>query len=208
MTLKEAVIHLAIVTAGILIALSLEGSLTWSEHRTLVRETRQRLHEELDNNQKSIRNVLKSLGPTKTRFGHALDLTSDLSASGNLKEAQTLFSQGTSNVAAGVSFAFFNTASYSTAQLTGALALMKYAEVARYADVYDLQTLYARMQDDAEKDLVAAAMFGRSVLGKPTTTEIEDIKRQLRLSLSGILIVENIATKLDELYSKALKDSE
>jgi hypothetical protein len=64
------------------------------------------------------------------------------------------------------------------------------------------------MQDDAEKDVVAAAMFGRSVSSKPTPTEVEDIKRQLRLSLGGLVIVENIATKLDELHSKALNDSD
>jgi hypothetical protein len=207
LTLKEALVHLCIVTVGILIALSLEGALTWREHRTLVRETRARLHDEIVGNQKSIQNVLTSLDPAKKKFGHAIDVMSDLSASGNASEAATVFADGTTNVASGLSFAFFNTAGYSTAEVTGALGLMDYSEVLRYADTYDLQVLYARMQDTAERDVVAAAMLGRSMLGKPTPTELEDTRRQLRLALGGLVIMENIATRLDELYSKALKEA-
>ena len=36
-------VHLGIVTVGILIALSFEGALEWSHHRELVREARQNL---------------------------------------------------------------------------------------------------------------------------------------------------------------------
>ena len=41
LTLKEALVHLCIVTIGILIALSFEGALEWVHHRQLVREARQ-----------------------------------------------------------------------------------------------------------------------------------------------------------------------
>lgn len=40
LTVKEAIAHLAIVTVGILIALSLEGLVEWRHHRALVREAR------------------------------------------------------------------------------------------------------------------------------------------------------------------------
>ena len=76
-----------------------------------------------------------------------------------------------------------------------------------HANTYDLQALYARMQDGIERDVFAAAMLGSSIPGKPTPSEIEDTKRQLRLALGGIIILENIAKKLNELYSTALKDA-
>ena len=41
LTITEALVHLAIVTVGILIALSLEGARQWHEHRNLVAETRE-----------------------------------------------------------------------------------------------------------------------------------------------------------------------
>ena len=50
-------------------------------------------------------------------------------------------------------------------------------------------------------------MLGESMRGKPTPTEVEDVKRQLRLAVGGIVIMENIANKLNELYSKALYDA-
>jgi hypothetical protein len=59
LTVKEALVHLAIITTGILIALSLEGALEWSHHRELVGETRVRLRDEIRGNQESVQIVLK-----------------------------------------------------------------------------------------------------------------------------------------------------
>ena len=203
LTLKDALVHLCIVTVGILIALSLEGTRQWWEHRELVAETRARLESEIQGNRDSIQTVLKSLGPAKPRFLHAIDVVSDLSNPDHAKAAESLFGEGTGNVTA-MSFAYFNTAAYSTAQVTGALGFMEYSDALRYADAYDLQALYARMQDSAEKDVIAAGMLGTSLQQKPTTAEIADVERQLRLALGGLVVLENIAKKLDELYAKAL----
>jgi len=200
LTLKEALVHLCIVTAGILIALSLEGALEWSQHRELVRETRQRLRNEIRGNQESVQTA-------KTRFSHAIDVVNDLSAPGKLKEAASIFSPVGGNLLSGMSFAFFNTASYTTAEVTGALGFMEYSETIKYADTYDLQALYTRMQDGIEKDVFAAAMLGTSLLAKPTPTEVDDVKRQLRLALGGLAIMENLANALNERYSRALKDA-
>jgi hypothetical protein len=207
LTFKEALVHLCIVTTGILIALSLEGTLEWWHHRELVQETRERLEAEIRGNQESIQTVLKSLDPAKTKFIHAIDVASDLSAPGKREEAASIFSPGTLNLASGMSFAFFNTAAHTTAEVTGAFGLMEYGDAFKYANTYDLQALYARMQDGIERDVFAAAMLGSSIPGKPTPSEIEDTKRQLRLALGGIIILENIAKKLNELYSTALKDA-
>jgi len=43
--------------------------------------------------------------------------------------------------------ALLNTASRSTAEATGALGYMDYAEVKRFATVYDLQQEFNRLQD-------------------------------------------------------------
>jgi hypothetical protein len=206
LSFKEALVHLSIVTVGILIALSFEGALEWRHHRVLVAETRERLRSELKGNQESIQTVLKALGPTKDRFIRALDLASDLSTPDKIKEAGAAFVPGGDNVVSGMSFAFFNRAAYATAEVTGALGLMEYGEALKYADAYDLQELYTRMQDAAEKELFAAAMLGQALLGKPTPTEGEDVRRQLRLAIGGLVTMENIAIKLDQLYGKALKE--
>jgi hypothetical protein len=51
LTVREALVHLAIVTAGILIALSFDGMLKWRDHRSLVADTRERLESEIRSNQ-------------------------------------------------------------------------------------------------------------------------------------------------------------
>ena len=158
LTIRDALVHLCIVTVGILIALSLEGTLQWWHHRTLVRETKQRLAAELHGNQESIQQVLKALGPVKSRFTHAIDLVGDLSDVQKRSEAATLLGSG--NILNDVSFAFFNTAAYTTAEVTGALGYMEYSDALKYADAYDLQAVYVRLQDNAEKDLFAALMLG------------------------------------------------
>jgi hypothetical protein len=207
LTVKEALVHLCIITTGILIALSLQGALEWSQHRQLVRETRQRLRNEIRGNQESIQTVLKGLNPAKTRFIHAIDVVNDLSAPGKVEEAASIFNPAGGDLLSGMSFAFFNTAGYTTAEVTGAFGFMEYSETVKYADTYDLQALYARMQDTTEKDVFAGAMLGTSLLAKPTPTEVEDVKRQLRLALGGIAIMENLANGLNERYSKALTDA-
>jgi hypothetical protein len=161
LSLREALVHLCIVTTGIVIALCFEGALEWRHHRTLVRETRERVTSELRSNHESIQTVLKSLGPSKARLVKAIDIVSDPSTPEKTKEAAAMFSEGTGNVTSGLSFAYFNTAAYTTATTTGAFEFMEYGEAVKYADVYDLQALYSRMQDNAEKDVIAAGMLAR-----------------------------------------------
>ena len=50
-------------------------------------------------------------------------------------------------------------------------------------------------------------MLGTGMLAKPTPAEIEDVKRQLRLALGGLLEVERFATILNQRYSEVLKEA-
>jgi len=206
LSVKEVALQLAIVTVGILIALSLEGAVQWWHHRTLVRETKARIHTELRGNQESIQTVLKTSGPVRNRFSRAIELVSDLSTADHRAEAATLLGSG--KILDDVSFAFFNTAAYTTAEVTGAFGYMEYVDALKYADAYDLQAVYVRMQDNAERDLFAGLMLGTSMKTKPTPGEIEDVKRQLRIAFGSLALMENVATKLNELYDRAWKDAQ
>jgi hypothetical protein len=177
LTIKEALVHLCLITTGILIALSLEGTLEWWHHRELVQETRQNLQNEIRSNQKDIQTVLKGLVPTQTRFVHAIAVVSDLSASENTKEAASLFDPKGASLLSDASFAFLNTASYTTAGATGALGLMEYREAARYSAIYDLQALYVRLQDVAEKEMFASLML--------TPECLRSRRRRKSLTLNG-----------------------
>jgi len=206
-TLKEALTQLSIVTVGILIALSFEGMLTWWHHRELLRETRVKLQAEIRGDQESIQTVLKGMANAKTRFDRALKSAGHLSSPDQAAQTAALFGMGKENLLYGVTYAWLNTATFTTAQSSGALALMSYDEAIRYADAYDLQAVYVRMQDSAERDAFSAALLGGALLESPSPAEVEEARRQLRVAIAGLAIMENIATKLNELYSRALAGS-
>ena len=58
LTFKEAAVHLLIVTLGILIALSLEGIVEYVHHKTIVREARRIMREEIEANQKDLEQTI------------------------------------------------------------------------------------------------------------------------------------------------------
>ena len=139
----EILVQLAIVVVGILIALSFEGVLQWSRDRALLREARQNIQNEIRNNQKDIQLVLKGVAPVRAKFFRAMELLNDLSAPEKHKEAVTIFDPNNSAALAnGLTFAWLNTASYTTAQVSGAMGLMDYSDVRQLAEIYDPQELF------------------------------------------------------------------
>src|SRR5204863_150882 len=63
-SLKEALVHLVLITAGVLIALSFEGIAGWREHRALVHEARVNLASEIRDNMNELGHRLKNI-PTE-----------------------------------------------------------------------------------------------------------------------------------------------
>lgn len=208
LTFKEALVHLCIVTVGIVIALSLDGALEWSHHQTLVREARLNLQNEIRNNQKDIQIILKSLEGTKGRFLHAVDVLNGLSTPDNLKQAASIFDLrgGPGTLLAGYTIATLNSASRTTAEVSGAFEFMEYDEIRKYAEIYEPQEIFGRAQDEAMKDAIVASTLGQSIAASPAPAEVEDVKRQLRLALGGFIETEIMAKALDAKYGEALKD--
>jgi hypothetical protein len=209
LTLKQALVHLSIVTVGILIALSLEGALEWSHHRALVREARENLRSEIRNNQKDIQIILKSLDATMPRFLRAIEVVADLSAPDHVNQAASLFQAGgPDSLLADYRIAWLNTASRMTAEVSGAFALMDYGEIRKYAEIYDAQAIFTRTQDRAMNDAMAAVTFNQDTLQKRSAGEIDDARRQLRQALGGFMAMKSMAATLDDRYSAALRESE
>ena len=59
-TRRDFFIHLFTITCGLLIALSLEGLVEWSHHRSLVHEARANIRQEIEDNQKAANKNLAS----------------------------------------------------------------------------------------------------------------------------------------------------
>jgi hypothetical protein len=195
---KEALVHLTLITIGVLIALSVEGIATWREHRALVREARANLASEIRDNQKELKNRLANIPKERQNLDRADEAVRTMMAHKELKGEINL------------SFvtAELRDASHVTAQLTGAFALMDYDEVQKYARVYYLQALYKRLHDSAFENLTKALGF-TSLLAQPasaTPRELEDFRAQLRATNSALLVEEQIGKSLLTEYEHVLQE--
>jgi len=82
-SVKDFFVHLAIITIGILIALSLEGLLEWAHHKTLVHEARENILTEVRKNKESIDNELAELKKREDELNHIVAVAYQLETAPN-----------------------------------------------------------------------------------------------------------------------------
>lgn len=199
-SLREFLVHLAIITIGVLIALSLEGCTEWVHHRSLVREARANIASELRDNKAEIDRLIANMSTMGGELDGALKVIESLRAHG--KTDAKSFSL-TYHIAQ------LNTASRNTAEATGALGYMDYAEVKRYAGVYDLQEQFVRQQErlfDVWVPVLNATH--RKDLERLTPAELDDWKRQTLTAISYVQVESGIAQALSKAYERALQGRE
>jgi hypothetical protein len=207
LTVKEALVHLFIVTIGILIALSLEGAVEWRHHRALVREARANIADEIRDNRKDLLAVRAKMDGMLKKLADATTTVDALSEHWNAGTAAALFSTpGPGYILYNYDLVTPNTASYSTAATTGALSYMDYAEVKRYAHLYNLQELLVRQQTQSADAAQAAAALGLGLVTKPSPAEFDGVKRQLRLAAGQLLFTQGYADVLQKAYDSAVDD--
>jgi hypothetical protein len=137
-TWKETVKHLAMITAGVLIALAFEGAVAWIDHRMLVREAKANLIEEIRGNRKEIEALFANLDRERMQLEHADALAQRLLDRGKLEKVELDLSWN---------FSEPKNAAVTTGQITGAFGYMDYGTVKRFAEVYDLQAEFLRLQE-------------------------------------------------------------
>src|SRR5215471_18537431 len=172
---RETAKHLAIITAGVLIALALEGIVSWMDHRLLVREAVANLTAELRNNTKELDGVFAALDKEEGQLRH-LDQIADELAKGPILHGEAsldLFGVELKNAAV------------TTGQITGAFGYMEYDRVRHYADVYDLQAGFMRLQEREMQHLSDVLAFVRHIGGseRPTTDALARWKSQIDVAL-------------------------
>src|SRR5947209_10413916 len=130
-------IHIATVTVGILIALSLEGLLEWRHHRHLVELAEHNLRLEMMHTKEEVTRFLASVKDTEVDYQAVVDLVSKIRDN-----------QGEPH---GYRFRAYSMqlsdAAWSTAQASGAVAYMEYPEIQKYSDIYSTQAKLAILQD-------------------------------------------------------------
>ena len=196
-SLKEALVHLTLITVGVLIALSFEGIASWREHRALVREARANLANEIRDNMNELSSRLKKIPDEQRNIDRARQAVATLTEHHKLDMKNLELSFVTAEL---------RDASHVTAQITGAFALMEYEEVKKYSGLYGKQAMYLRLHDDAFQSLSRTLGFV-DILGSeaPAARELDDFRQQLRLLGAALTVEEQIGRALLDEYKHVLQ---
>jgi hypothetical protein len=196
---RDFFIHIATITLGLFIALSLEGFIESMHHRHLLHQAHENLHTEIMENQKIIAYDHHLLDSNRR---HLLDVIAELrQLKANPKEPHgpILFPWGWSGP---------STAAWNTARDTGALALMSYDNVQGYSLVYGQQAnvqqqagLYILNQTHANIPLI-----GTGSASELSPTQIDELIKGCSTSITDIDLLEVLMKGLDENYTSALKN--
>ena len=196
---KDTVKHLAIITAGVLIALALEGAVSWADHRMLVREANSNLTAELRNNRKELTGLFANLEMESNQLEHAEEIADLLLAKKPLDKNQfSLDWHG----------AELKNAAVTTGQITGAFGYMDYKEVSRYADVYDLQAQFMRQQERELQHISDVVAFVRRLGAPPGGLQADAIERwksQIDTAITGVAWLDTLGRQLVKRYDELLK---
>ena len=199
-TWKDFGIQLVTITAGILIALSLEGVRESIHDRALVREARENIHREIADNKREVDNEIGAMPERGKKLDTALRFANEL-----LKTQHT----EVHSLSLELSFPTLSAASWQTAERTGALAHMDYAEVKKYAALYAAQDFLAQQQRRAMEAMAATVgLVTASPDGDPEKLPVADLERFRNriVALRSILFIEEeLATGAAARYKNALE---
>lgn len=198
MTVREALVHLVIVTIGILIALSLEGVRQSIEHRSLAAEARENIHDEITRNKTELDQVLPKVASQQREFRKIHAAIVALLAGKP---------PGDDDVSLQPPLASLSAAAYGTAQVTGAFGYMEYEDVRRFTSLYDFQASYRAMQErflSLETVLSGPLLVGGSIRNSAAAADLSITKRQIEEAVATLILLEQTGKALSGVYGGML----
>ena len=195
-SIREFMVHLLAITIGLLIALGLEASVERLHYRSLVREARENMAQEIRENQKNLRLELKALPGEKRELEGVLRMAADLQHSrpaqqhGNFNWIVTRLGES----------------AWNTTASSGALAHMPYTEAREYAQLYGLQQMFNANMDrylDSRAEMYAF-LIRTELRDKPSAAEFEAGEHIIAKELVMTDFLREIGNELDAAYMKFL----
>jgi hypothetical protein len=196
---RDFFIHLATITIGLLIALSLEGCVEWWHHRHLVHEAEASLQVEINTNAKNLQGALDDLRKEQDLLKHDIAVMKTIIANPKVTNRE--------DMTVNFSIRTFNDVSWKTAQSTGALSYMPYERAQEYSHIYSAQNEIAAAESQAVRDTVlSVAPFLNLKKGDPNPGGEEAVRATDRLEvLQGqLMFLEHLIEGLDGEYKKFL----
>jgi len=186
------------VTAGVFIALFINDLAEQNTNRELVESARTNIRRELADNKADLEATLSGIEADRDAMLKAIQFADDMLAKGKtaVNSLQIHY-----NVADKVT-----DSSWRTAERTGALALMDYAEVQRYSRVYDFQDLFLEKQRQtvSQVTLAGAPLNANFDPNHPNRKDLEIFRERVMDVMALVKLQEQFGKKLLEDYAKAL----
>lgn len=198
LTFREFMVHLLVVTVGILIALGLEQSVEVFHHHLLAAEARENMLSEIADNQKELQSALAKIPAMQKNRKDDLAVLAQLMEHKHLKDVSMSLSFSGPTI---------NSASWTTASTVGALSFMDYGEVKRFAEIYKLQDLYDRLVSDQITGVQNGVGLMNGLQGGPEKlddAELHSLKTELEKSQASLTVLEQVGKQLDAQYTKVL----
>jgi hypothetical protein len=192
-SIKDFFAHVATVSLGILLAFGFEGTREWWHTRNLVQEARTNIVSEIADNKRDLDKAMQWTRGGRQQLEQALQQVDRWLAKTGEAPANAA---DDSNALPNVSILFVE-ASRTTAEATGAFGHMKYLEVKRYAEVYNLQREFqsrvARFHDHM------STIVPRK-LSQLTPAELQDRRQRLLVGLQYLNDAEGMGQTLSDGY--------
>jgi hypothetical protein len=200
-SVRDFIVHLLMISVGVLIALGAEGIVEAIHHHHVVEQARSNLVAEMRSNHETLDDNLPKLKKNEELLSQTLEDLQKLKADRKFK---------TRDINMNLNFFILSDSSWRTAQATGALALMNYQQAEDWAGYYDVQTLLNRTLfslEDTWLDMTAAFNPLGTDPAKMDDRQIDEVQHRIQTSLGRLIAVENIGHSLNDLYVKKLKDA-
>jgi hypothetical protein len=159
---KDFLLHLVIITLGLLIAVGIEGCVELHREHKLVKEARATMREEIEGNLKSMKDAEENLKKQRAAMKKNMDTLTHIQENPKDKVAAD------ASISADFSTTGLRDTAWKTAQTTGALSFMPYDEANRYSNVYSSQSDFLSQQDKILEDeaqflgVIAKTNFGHN----------------------------------------------
>ena len=194
-TTRQFVLDLFMITAGVLIALSVDGLREWVQNRRVVATAQATSEREIRENRDEVLSVVGGESERRQNLDQALQLANDLI------EGQA---SPINSINLGFNLAEMSAASWEVAQRSGALAHMDYDQARRYARVYETQARFAQLQDRSLARLESAAAVASSDPRGLRPEDLQSLREQVLGMIGELQIERQLASRLLELYDGVL----
>ena len=196
---RDFFIHLATITIGLLIALSLERCVEWQHHRHLAHQTKVSLGNEIRGNAKEVEGALGDVDKMLNQL------------KGDVAVLNTILANPKKPNREDINFDYkmrwFNDVRWRTAQTTTALSYLPYDEALEFSDIYDQQDDIDLSEHQAIRDVVVAVGPLQNLKAgdvNPRGDEAAKIKEHFEILQGQLKHIRSQIEELDSEYKRFL----